>query len=391
MYKEIVNWYEPVDKLGDAVSVAEMTRWESGFLCGLLKKFRPKKILEVGVSGGGTSVIIRKALEMLGLDETAHFSGDLAEKYYRKSNSDLETGYQYAVACKEGLISGGNHKFFTGKYLPEYIDEIGEGIDFVILDTVHSAPGELLDLLAVLPYLAGTAVVVFHDLAIDHANPFRQFYSINKCLFDSLDGEKYFNVLGNDIDAEMLYGYSDIGAVVIKDKENSIRDLFSMLGLPWAYMLPEKELALYRQKYSEHYGHGYIELLDLIVKVQEHTWKGHSPEGKQQLIDGFKEKISGKKAYLYGTGKRGKRLHHYMKMIGGTAAGWVVSDGYRSEKYLDGLPVYTLSELSALEDEKMVIAASTFSNVIENIEKSGMEYYIPNQFILEQAVLYGNI
>lgn len=275
--------------------------------------------------------------------------------------------------------------------MPEYIDKIGEDIDFIILDTVHSAPGELLDLLVAVPYLSPTAIVVFHDLALDHQSLFRQSYSINKCLFDLLDGEKYFNVCGDDIDTDMIYGYSDIGGVVIENKNNCIRDLFSMLGLVWAYMPSDRELEIYRQKYLSVYDYEYIELFDLIVKVQKHTWKYHSIEGKQHFIDDFKRKISEKNIYLYGMGKRGKKLNNYIKMIGGNVKGWVVSDGYRTEKKQDGLPVYILPELLSLKEEKLIIVTSTIPGVIENIEKSGIEYDIPNAFIIEQITLYENI
>ena len=125
----------------------------------------------------------------------------------------------------------------------------------------------MLDLLVAIPYLSPTALVVFHDLALDHQSLFRQSYSINKCLFDSVDGEKYFNVCGTDIDTDMIYGYPDIGGVVIENKENCIRDLFSMLGLFWAYMPSDRELEIYRQKYSSLYSPEYIELFDLTVKV----------------------------------------------------------------------------------------------------------------------------
>lgn len=103
MYNEIENWYEPADELGEFTLVAEMTRWESGFLCGLLKKFKPKKILEVGVAGGGTSVIIRKALEMLGLSQTLHFSGDLSEEYYRKRDPVLPLVINMMLHVKKRL------------------------------------------------------------------------------------------------------------------------------------------------------------------------------------------------------------------------------------------------------------------------------------------------
>ena len=43
-----------------------MTHSQSGFLCGMIKQFRPKKILEVGVAAGGSTAIILQALEDLG-------------------------------------------------------------------------------------------------------------------------------------------------------------------------------------------------------------------------------------------------------------------------------------------------------------------------------------
>ena len=81
----------------------------------------------------------------------------------------------------------------------------------------------------------------------------------------------------------------------------------------------------------------------------------------------------------------------YLKLIGGNIAGWIVSDGYRTEKQMDGLPVYTLSELEAMEGNKLVIVASSYIDVLDNIEKSGMEYYIPDQFLIEQMALYENV
>ena len=44
----------------------EMSESESAFLCGALKQFHPKKILEIGVAGGATTAIIVQTLEDLG-------------------------------------------------------------------------------------------------------------------------------------------------------------------------------------------------------------------------------------------------------------------------------------------------------------------------------------
>lgn len=46
------------DSLPEEIAPIEMSPFDSGFLCGLMKKYRPKRILEVGVSAGGTTSII---------------------------------------------------------------------------------------------------------------------------------------------------------------------------------------------------------------------------------------------------------------------------------------------------------------------------------------------
>lgn len=55
MYNQIELYMEPeiiLDKMEDAY--CEITTAEHGFICGLLKKYQPHKIVEVGVAGGGT-------------------------------------------------------------------------------------------------------------------------------------------------------------------------------------------------------------------------------------------------------------------------------------------------------------------------------------------------
>lgn len=37
----------------DELARSEMTRWQRGFLCGLIKRESPHKILEIGVAAGG--------------------------------------------------------------------------------------------------------------------------------------------------------------------------------------------------------------------------------------------------------------------------------------------------------------------------------------------------
>lgn len=59
----------------------EMSEFESAFLCGLIEKYEPKKILEVGVAAGGTTAIILNCLENIGQEYKMH-SVDVSEKCY---------------------------------------------------------------------------------------------------------------------------------------------------------------------------------------------------------------------------------------------------------------------------------------------------------------------
>ena len=52
---------------------------------------------------------------------------------------------------------------YTGGLTAEFIETIGDEIDFVYIDTVNVTPGEMLDWLMVLPFLKNEAIVVFHD------------------------------------------------------------------------------------------------------------------------------------------------------------------------------------------------------------------------------------
>lgn len=54
MYKSVSLYHEPREILSHTQEkYCEMTVDESAFLCGLIKENKPKKILEVGIAGGG--------------------------------------------------------------------------------------------------------------------------------------------------------------------------------------------------------------------------------------------------------------------------------------------------------------------------------------------------
>lgn len=56
MYQTVELFEEPRKEILSKLNILEkpeMSDFDSAFLCGMLKKFRPTKIMEVGIAGGG--------------------------------------------------------------------------------------------------------------------------------------------------------------------------------------------------------------------------------------------------------------------------------------------------------------------------------------------------
>ena len=237
-------YYEPREILNEISKEAtpEMSAWQSSYLCGLIKEYRPSKILEVGVSAGGTTALILNTMNLIG-GRTELWSVDISENYYAKPW--LKTGFM-AEEAKD--IIGRNkvvHHLKIGM-VPEVIDDIGGEIDFLILDTVHMVPGEILDFPICLPYLKKDAIVVLHDVIL-HATTRYTYNYATQLLLDCVTAEK-IPVFG--VDTEL--GYPNIAAFRINDDTKKyIYDVFSALLLPWMYNIPDKEIEVYRNKYKQ--------------------------------------------------------------------------------------------------------------------------------------------
>ena len=122
------------------------------FLNGIIRKFKPKKVVELGVYRGGSSIIILNALK--DINNAFLFSIDL---FSEKSIGSCINQYFPNL--------GNKFKLFTGNVAVKFIEEIGKNIDLAFFDTYHFEPGEILDFLMVLPFLKEGALVGFHDIA----------------------------------------------------------------------------------------------------------------------------------------------------------------------------------------------------------------------------------
>lgn len=235
----------------------EMADYEYNFLNSLILRKKPKKILELGVSEGGSSALILNAIK--DFDDSFLYSIDYRENNYRFQ--DKKNGYymnEYPKLKKKW-------KLFLGGLALNFLDEIGDGIDFCLIDTRHSNPGEILDFLMVFPYLKENATVVFHDIKLQYLNlkyktdlSHLQNQFTNNMLISTINGKKVIPFLIQEEEPK----FSNIGGIELNTQliKSDCWDIFNLLTVRWEYILLKSE----RLALSLHYKRWYGEELSLF-------------------------------------------------------------------------------------------------------------------------------
>lgn len=342
-YLKIEGYYEPIQLLEDigCEDEAQMKKSEQAFLCGLIKKYAPEKILEVGIAAGATSLVLLNAIKKLGLSSKM-YSVDLSEMYYMDNTKN--TGFLLKEAASYGLDLT-NHSLLLGKVAAARMEGIGEGIDFLILDTTHQLPGEVLEFLALLPYLTKDAVVVVHDTA-------HHFYTPNgyasSVLFHSVVADKFLNNAN---------GYVNIAAFRLnEDTRKYIADVFAGLFMPWTYLPSEDDFSHYEKLLRSNYSEEQFKLY-----CQAKYKNAMYVLGVNAMVE-LKDVLNmekGLKVLLYGTKEQGKRCLYYCQRNGIFPKGFVVSDGWQEDTECEGLQVYEYSKIPYRREEVLILLVNS--------------------------------
>lgn len=357
-------FYEPVK---NTQSWGEMSGRQLAFLCGLIKKQRPEKLVEIGVAAGGTTTVILNCISMLGLN-TKVFSGDLSLELY--NDKSKKTGY-LAEEYKKSRGGGQNtnHILFAGKYAAEYLETVGSEIDFLILDTVHRLPGELLDFLACFPFLKQGCVVVLHDIALNHCGG-NENSMATKVLLDLVAAEKMIDIDVTSLDA-------GIGAFIInEDTAKYLGNVFSALTLTWAYKPKQEELALYRRFYQKYYTEELLAMFDLAVKLNqrclEEPCAGQEKCARKKGINKGHKKMLDKTVVIFGSGIRGRRLLAELRNECIDVSYFCDNNDQRWGSYVDGIEVKKPNSVSLNNHHYIVIAIKQAEGVREQILSFGV-------------------
>ncbi len=377
MYNSLTLNYEPVERVkiltnGESVKYSEMTDFQQAFLCGAIKEKKPKKILEVGVSAGGTTAVILECLKELG-NECEMYSVDWLDFYYLEP--EKQVGF-FARNNMEKICGKTCHRFLSGNSIPFFIEEIGAEIDCLILDTCHRLPGELMDFIAVLPFLKNGCMVILHDVGENmlNLNEGHEEDIATKLLFTSVSGKKYY-MPENDPNLNE-YMISNIAAFVVDETTGeNIDNSVMALSSTWQMALSVTEVKKYREIVRKYHKREVYNLFERVTRAQERLSiikevKKHYGGEIHDLVDKWKEAKGG--VYLYGAGHYAGIYMRFAKINGLEIRGIIVSDGHQILPVSESnLPIIHLADNNPDESYHVVLALDKthWPDILKNVEK----------------------
>jgi predicted O-methyltransferase YrrM len=216
------------------------------FINGIIRKYKPKKCLELGVAAGGSSIVILNAIK--DIKDSFLISLDVNTQLY--CDKKFKTGYSVYKYFPELTKKW---KLYTGEQSYKFLDKLNLKFDFLLLDTVHFSPGELINIIEVLPFLEDNAIIVLHDIMFhlpsnNYLKPKRKkFHPSNIYLMIALFGDKV--ILENKNKK-----IENIGAIhLYPNQKKYYLNYFLLLMSPWEYMPNEKYIQELREFIKKYY------------------------------------------------------------------------------------------------------------------------------------------
>ena len=279
------------------ISGWQIRRNQANFLNGLIRKYKPKNCLEIGVANGGSSILILNAIK--DITNSILVSLDLNNKVY--SDPTKETGYRVKYFPELSK----NWKLFTGDQPHKFLIKLNMKFDFVFLDTAHSTPGEILNFIELLPFLNENAILVIHDI-LWHFKSKIKFYPSNIILYPAIYGDKILLKKKNG-------SLDNIAAVFLyKNQENHYLDYFLLLLTSWEYLPKNNEINDLRFFIKNYYKKNiFLKIFDTAVM-------------KNMNSINIRQKYNGKNSFI------DKKKQYFIDLVYGKKTNYF----NRTEKYL---------------------------------------------------------
>ena len=230
---------------------------EPYFINGIIRKYKPKKCLEIGVASGGSSTIILNAIK--DIKNSFLISLDLNTLLYQ--NDKFKTGY---IVFKYFPELTNKWKLYTGDQPSKFLDKLQLKFDFLFLDTAHFSPGEIINVIEVLPFLEKNAIIVLHDIKVPLLSDkilMPKFHPSNILLMAALYGDKVF------LDNKKRC-INNIGAIHLYiNQKKYYLNYFLLLLSPWDYIPNEKHIQELKEFIKKYYKEEiYLNIFNIAVE-----------------------------------------------------------------------------------------------------------------------------
>jgi hypothetical protein len=212
-------------------------------LMGVLEGYRPVRMAEVGVSAGSLSAaLLYKARQysmearLVGIDlgETCSFEGP------RKIGGVIQDAFPELLPA---------YDLHTGKTSLDAEAILPSPLDFAYIDANHEHPWAAIDCLCLLPHLADTAIIGFHDTAVAANRHCSGLFTYRSFLTEKFDDEQW-DAQGSGF---CLYKNTDTELV--------LNSLLRAFAFPWDTQVDPTILRKVVEKSSTHYGTGFASKL----------------------------------------------------------------------------------------------------------------------------------
>lgn len=230
------------------------------WICSLIEKYKPKRILEIGVSTGGSTCVYLNCIKKLGL-ETELVSIDSEEIAAYKPNKPAIGSEIYALKDYLDLT---NFRLITGKVISEVVDNIGL-FDMVIIDTIHFIPGEVLDILCLRNNIHKGTILVLDDINIESRYPNLYKQNLNSTSSNAM--------ILSSINGELLFPnttFPEIGGIVLEDDSFDENRLLLCLCHKW-----NSDILEYKEQYFNQiekiYGEDFLLKLETIYDKYKYS------------------------------------------------------------------------------------------------------------------------
>ena len=290
-------------------------------------------------------------------------------------------------------------KIYTGCTVARVIEEIGNDIDFVILDAAHILPGEVLDFLTVLPYLSNNATVVLHDVLAATRGVAADWYATG-VLYSSVVANKYSLI--RDFPGPLYGSICNIGAFQInEDTKKYIENLFLLLYLPWPSIPASKHFEDYITILKRHYSEDLCNLVSVLYNREINANALPSFHCNFKALLALRKNADATIA-IWGARGLGYQLYSYINsynwsvtaregkepfngMLGKLYASMYFIDSYKSQlekdEFAQGLPLRDKSLLTKDKNLKAVIIGTSRVNARIEILSELQQMNIPDDKI----------